>query len=145
MKISAYSLLTLVHLAMVLVLTHLAMVVAGTDAVSTSSSSNKSVTTSASSNNKKDKKDKKDMGKKDNKKDNQDPTKKRGLCCNASCRECTRVPCNDYHECMIFYATQFGTCCRSPPVKPTDFSRNVMWGFIGTDCYVLRKRVLNQV
>lgn len=151
MKISAHHLLALAHLAMLMVLVHLAMVVAGTDTVSSSSSASKSVTTSGSS---------KDTTK--NTSRNTTTTEKnRGLCCNPSCRECTRVPCNDYTECRIFgvsgitsvpvnvltsYTSQFRTCCRSPPVTPTDFSKNVMWGFIeDRDCYVLRKRVLHQI
>jgi hypothetical protein len=94
MKISAHNLLALAYLAMFMVLVHLAMVVAGTDTVSSSSSASKSVTTSASS------KDKtKDTTKNTTTTSNQ---RKRGLCCNASCRECTRVPCNDHTECRIF-------------------------------------------
>lgn len=150
MKISAHNLLALAHLAMVMVLVHLATVVAATDTVSSSSSATNSVTTSASN--------------KDTKNTSKNTTtteKKRGLCCNPSCRECTRVPCNDHTECRIFgvsgitpvpvnvltpYPLQFRTCCRSPPVTPTDFSKNVMWGFIeDRDCYVLRKRVLHQI
>lgn len=155
MKISAHNVLALAHLAMVMVLVYLAMVVAGTDTVSSSSSASKSVTTSGSS---------KDTTKDTTKNTSKNTTtteKKRGLCCNPSCRECTRVPCNDYTECRIFgvsgitsvpvnvltsYTLQFRTCCRSPPVTPTDFSKNVMWGFIeDRDCYVLRKRVLHQI
>ncbi|KAK0738277.1 hypothetical protein B0T18DRAFT_394595 [Schizothecium vesticola] len=141
MKISTHNLLALAHLAMVMVLVHLAMVVAGTDTVSSSSSASKSVTTSASSKNSTSSKDKtKDTTKNTT---TTSTERKRGLCCNASCRECTRVPCNNHTECRIF---GFGICCRSPPVAPTDFSKNVMWGFIeDRDCYVLRKRVLHQV
>lgn len=151
MKISAHNLLALAHLAMVMVLVHLTMVVAGTDTVSSSSSASKSVTTSGSS---------KDTTK-NTPKNTTTTEKKRGLCCNPNCRECTRVPCNDYTECNMFgvsgitlvpanvltpYTLQFRTCCRSPPVNPTDFSKNVMWGFIDDrDSYVLRKRVLHQI
>ena len=94
MKISTHNLLALAHLAMVMILVHLAMVVAGTDTVSSSSSASKSVTTFASS------KDKtKDTIKNTTTTSNQ---RKQGLCCNSSCRECTRVPCNDHTECRIF-------------------------------------------
>ena len=126
----------------------LALVAAGPNLISYSTTSAKSTTTSASW--------------KDIVKNMTDGfPKKSGLCCNPSCRQCTMVPCDTYHECKIFGvsgrrclslymkntdAEQYGCCCPSPPAESTDFSKNVLWGLWGdNDTYTLRKRVRHQL